>query len=192
MLNRKMSNYIFYASIAGIALIIFIARSLMLGNMTDKTTNVVTQSRFLQAQIDVLEEIVAENRDIQDAHLYDLYDRVPIMYKQSELSNYTIAQLELIGITEDEETQREVRIDDEPTFPTESEYSTLKEQFNIVRVEVYFNTMDVTEVDSFIDALYESEQVFIVSAIQYSTPDGVNYIGVSVDFLAFYAIENES
>ncbi len=58
-------------------------------------------------------------------------------------------------------------------------------------MQVYFTTLDADKIEEFIDLLYNSEQVFILDSIEYTTPDGVNYIGVTVNFLAFYEIEEE-
>ena len=187
MLNRKASNYIFYGMLVAIALIVFLVRSVMIGNVNGNIEEVQNASRLLQNQIDMVYEIVAENRDIQENHLYELYNMVPENYNDDILINYIVAQLELIGVTAANELDRDIDINTEVTFPEDSVYRDLQEDFDIIEVQVYFNTDNLEQVEAFIDIIHNSEQVFIVSFIKYNEPDGVNLIGVEIHFLAFYA-----
>lgn len=186
MLNRKASNLIFYGTLAAIALVILLVRLALLANINGRIEEVTYRAQQLQAQIDIIDTIVSENKDQQDEHLYQLYSQIPEKYDYDKLNFKTISNLELVGVTEESIIQRDIDIIDDPTFPTNSIYSEIQEDFHIVKVEVYFNTTDVTQVDEFIDLLNDSEQIFIVSEIRYTTPDGANYMGVQVNFLAFY------
>jgi hypothetical protein len=189
MLNRKTSNYLFYGSLLLILAVVVLIRTVAVSSLNAGIEDVTLDNRTIQNQIDALEEIVQDNKDIQIDHLYDLYGQVPNIYNKTELTFYTIAQLELVGITENPETLRAVTVDDTVTFPVDTEFDDLQDDFLVVEVEVYFNTLSVDVVDEFIDLLYQSEQVFIVNSIEYYSPDGTNYIGVTVNFLAFYDVE---
>lgn len=192
MLNRKTSNYIFYGTLALILIVAVAIRFFVLGSLDSSIEAVDASNTKIQQQIDDLKYVVQENRDVQIDELYELYGQVPNMYDQTELTYFTIAQLEVVGITEDSETLRTVVVDDTVTFPTDSEFDKIQDDFLVVEVEIYFNTYTVDVVDQLIDMLYESEQVFIVNAIEYYSPDGTNYIGVTVNFLAFYDVEEAS
>ena len=187
MLNRKASNYIFYGMLVAIALIVFLVRSAMLGNVNTRIEEVKAESRLTQMKIDLVDEVVSANRDIQENHLYELYNMVPEQYNDDILINYIVAQLELIGVTAAHELDRDIDINTEVTFPSDSVYRDLQEDFDIIEVQVYFNTDNLDQIEAFIDIIHNSEQVFIVSFVKYNEPDGVNLIGVEVHFLAFYA-----
>jgi hypothetical protein len=191
MLSRKLSNYLFYGSLIAIIAVVLLIRSVTLGGINEKIELLKTSNITLQQQNDALEAQVEEYKDIQINHLYELYGKVPNYYSQTDLTYYTIAQLESIGITEAVDFQRSVYVDTEITFGDESVFGLLSRDFKIVQVQVYFTTLDADKIEEFIDLLYNSEQVFILDSIEYTTPDGVNYIGVTVNFLAFYEIEEE-
>jgi len=189
MLNRKTSNYIFYGTLVLILVVSLLIRVTVLNNMNASIDEVTLSNRQIQADIDALKDTVQDYKDVQTDQLYELYDQVPNIYNQTDLTYYTIAQLELVGITESSETLRTVLVDSEVTFPVNSEFSKIQKDFLVVEVEVYFNTYTVDVVDQFIDLLRQSEQVYIVNSIEYYSPDGTNYIGVTINFLAFYSID---
>jgi len=191
MLNRKLSNYLFYGVLIVITAVVLLIRSVTLGNINNKIALLETSNITLQQQNDALEAQVEQYKDIQINHLYELYGKVPNYYSQTDLTYYTIAQLESIGITEAVDFQRRVYVDTEITFGNESVFGLLSEEFKIVQVQVYFTTLDADIIEEFIDLLYNTEQVFIVDSVEYTTPDGDNYIGVTINFLAFYELEEE-
>lgn len=192
MLNRKTSNYIFYGTLILILAITLIIRTVVIGSLNSNVDSVTLKIRQTQAQIDNLKDTVQENKDVQVNHLYELYGKVPNLYNLEALVNYTYAQLEVVGVTDDNEILRNVSPNDQVTFDVDSEFYDIQKDFKVVEVQVYFNTLTIDLVDQFIDRLYESEQVFIVNSIEYYSPDGTNYIGVTVKFLAFYDVEEES
>ncbi len=192
MLNRKVSNYLYYGILILIVGTVLLIRSITLGNINAKITQLEESNISLQKTNDDLEKSVEEYKDIQINHLYELYGQVPNYYSQTELTHYTFAMLEVIGINESVDFQREVDPDSEVTFTDGTTFKQLQEDFKIVEVQVYFTTMDDSVIEEFIDLLFNSEQVFIVSSIEYYSPDGINYIGVKINFLAFYKLEDAS
>ena len=192
MLNRKISNYLFYFILGAIAGAILLVRTMSIGNIDDKILNLERNNLLLQTQIGTIEEIVEDNNDIQIDHLYELYSQVPNSLSVTELTYYTTAQLELVGITEVIDMQRSVLINQGVTFPDSTTFSLLQNDFNVVEVKVFFTTQDEAVIDAFIDLLYNADQVLIVHHVEYSSPDGENFIGVSIDFLAFYEKQDES
>jgi len=190
MLNRKVSNYMFYAILVVIVGAILLVRSITLGNINEKIDQLKASNIILQVTNDNLEKTVEENKDIQINHLYELYGRVPNYFSQTELTYFTIAHLEDIGINESIDYQRSVYVDTDITFEVGSTFGNLQEDFKIVEVQVYFTTLETDVIEEFIDLLYNSEQVFIVNSIEYTSPDGFNYIGVTLNFLAFYELED--
>lgn len=196
MLNRKASNLIFYGSLLGITVIVVIIRFAMLGALDSKIEAVEADSRYTQFLIDQVDEVVSENRGIQQDHLYELYNKVPEMFKDDILVNYVEAKLELVGVTAATIVDRDVDLETDPTFPSDSVFRDIQDDYQIVEVIVTFNTQDdpLTEdvneaseqIEDFIDAIHESEQVFIISYVKFNDPDGGTNILVEINFLTFY------
>ncbi len=191
MLNRKLSDYLFYGVIVLIIAVVFLIRSVTLGSLNDRIQQLENSNISIQNRNDIIELQVEQYKDVQINHLYELYGKVPNFFSQADLTYYTIAQLELVGITEEVDYQRSVYVKDNVTFPDSSAFADLTDDFKIVEVQVYFNTLDDAVVKDFIDLLYASEQVFIVDSVEYTTPDGFNYIGVTLNFFAFYTLDEE-
>ncbi len=191
MLNRKISDYLFYAVLIIIVGIVFLIRSVTLGSVNDKIAVLEKSNISLQQQNDALELLVEQYKDVQIDHLYELYDRVPNYFSETDLTYYTISQLELIGVTEAVDSQRNVYVETDVNFDSDSIFVDLQDDFLIVKVQVYFTTLDIDVVKEFIDLLYASDQIFIVDNVEYTSPDGFNYIGVIINFLAFYEIPEE-
>lgn len=192
MLNRKISNYLFYGILIVIIALVLLVRSITLGNINEKITLLENQNISLQAANNSLEIQVEDYKDIESDYLYELYRKVPSYFSETELAYFVIAQLESIGIDESFNSNRKITVDTKVSFPAESELGLLKDDFKIVEVQVYFNTLDSSVTDDFIDLIYGANQVFIINHIEYNTPDGVNYIGVSINFLAFYEKEEDA
>lgn len=192
MLNRKISNYLFYFLLVAIAITVFIVRSVTIGSINEKIDTLKTSNIILQAQIGAIEELVEDNKDIQLSHLYELYNQVPNIFSRDNLIAYTDAQLELVNITQAGDMQRNVELNEGVTFPEHNIFSSLQLDFKVVEVKVSFSTDDELIIQEFIELLYNSNQVFIINHIEYFTPDGEDYIHVSIDFLAFYEKEDAS
>lgn len=189
MLNRKVSNYLFYGILVIIVGAVLITRSITIGNINEKITQLENANIVLQAMNDDLEKDVEAYKDFQMNHLYELYSEVPNHYSQTELTYYTIAQLETVGVDESVDFQRSVFVNSEVTFSEGSPFFPLQEDFKIVEVQIYFTTLNTDVVEELMDLLHNSAQVFIVNTVEYTAPDGVNYIGVTINFLAFYEVE---
>ena len=191
MLNRKLSEYLFYGSLALILVIVLIIRMLLLGNINDEIDSTDLSNIALQAQITELEEIVQDNKSVQTSQLYELYDIIPNIFSGTELTYKTVSILESLGVTEDNNMQRTVFVDNYPAFNTESIFLELSERYYIVEVQVFFTTTDADIVNNFIDSLYNDEQMFILKNLNYNVPDGEDYIGITVNFLAIYDVHVE-
>jgi len=191
MLSRKISDYLFYGVLVVIIGVVFLIRSVTLGGLNDKITQLEASNIAIQNQNDIIELQVEQYKDVQINHLYELYGKVPNFFSQTDLTYFTIAQLELVGITEEVDFQRSVYVNNNVILNENSAFEELSQDFKIVEVQVYFTTLDDAVVKEFIDLLYASEQVFIVDSVEYTTPDGFNYIGVTLNFFAFYTITEE-
>jgi len=209
VLNRKTSNYIFYGTLVLILISVFLIRSFALSTLNSNITSVTNSNRNLQSQIDGLKDVVQENKDTETDYVFELYRSVPATYDQTRLENYTISQLELIGITEENVLARSVTPSEENiSFPEGSIFAPLLEDFKVVEVSVYYNTplpasgenddLSTEEliekyINPFIDSLHDAEQMFIVNNIEYYSPVDSNFIGVTINFLTFYEkVEEES
>jgi len=182
----------FYAILVLIAAVVFGIRSIALGTMNSKTDDLEVSNILLQIQIDELEKIVEENKYNQINHLYELYDKVPNYFVPFELNLYTSALLESIGINESFDDNTDVYIKEDKDFIDGTLFGDLQDRFRIIEVQVEFNIMNTEVLEEFIDLLHNSEQVFIVNFIDYSSPDGENFITVNINFLAFYKLETSS
>ena len=192
MLNRKISNYLFYGILVIIVVVVFLVRSITLGNINDKIALLEQQNTSLQTTNDNLEKQVEDYKDIESDYLYELYRKVPSYYSETELAYYVIAKLETIGIDESSDYNRNIYVNSEITFSADSPVGQYQDDFKIVEVQVYFNTLDSALIDDFVDLIYGANQVFIINNIQYNTPNGVDYVGVTINFLAFYEKEGIS
>ena len=192
MLNRKISNYLFYFVLVAVAVVVVLIRVVTIGNIDEKIADLKRNNVLVQMQISNIEEIVEDNNDVQISHLYELYSQVPNTLSITELSYYTIAQLELVGVTEAVDMQRTVLVNQGVSFPEQSTFSEIQNKFHVVEVKVFFTTQDDSVIEAFIDLLYNADQIFIIHNVEYFSPDGENFIGVSIDFLSFYEKEDIS
>ena len=192
MLNRKVSNYLFIASLVVIVVLVFVIRLVLVGNLTDRIESIDSSNISLQSQIEDLEEIVQDNKEQQVSHVYDLYNTIPNIYSEDQLEYMTVSLLERLDITERVVDQRKVKINPTTSFSRESIFYELSLEYYIVEVDVFFSTSDDSKVLNFIDELYISEQLFIIRDIVYNVPDGNDYIGVAISFLAFYNVDIET
>lgn len=192
MLNRKLSNYLFYFLLVAIAISVFIVRSVTIGNIDEKIDTLETSNIILQAQIGAIEELVEDNKDTQISHLYELYNQVPNIFSRDNLIAYTEAQLELVNVTQAGDMQRNVELNEGVTFQEQSIFRDLQLDFKVVEIKVSFSTDDEDVIQEFIELLFNSDQIFIINHIEYFIPDGENYIHVAIDFLAFYEKEDAS
>jgi hypothetical protein len=191
MLNRKLTNYLFYGILVIIAGLVFLVRSILIGNMIDNSEAIHNKNIALQEEIAALEAIVDENRDVQTDELFELYATIPNDYSADRLTYKTVAILEELGIDQSLDMQRTVYINHEVSFPAGSPFATVSESYFVVQVEVFFSTNEDGVVTDFIDALYTDEQLFIIRDLNYVTPDGEDFVGVTVHFLAIYDVEVE-
>ena len=201
MLSRRTSNMIFYAVMVAILLVVVVARLIIVGSMNRKIDETTVSNRSLQAKIESLELAVQENKGIASDHLYELYDKVPETFDPVLLEYYIDAQLELLGISIDNFDQRYsgLQYNEEVDFSNLSAFDGIDEEFKVVENYVHFEVLpdeltgevDLTVVDDFIDALYSSEQIFVVSEIEFSDYTSGAIVGVDIYFLAFYKLVEE-
>ncbi len=191
MLNRKLNNYIFYGVFVLILIIVFGLRVLLVGSLQDKINALDYDNIRLQSQIDALEEIVQENKDVQTSHLYELYDTVPNSFSATALTYETVSILESVGVTEANDMQRTVYINDTIEFPGESDFFEIAQDYTFVEIQVSFTTLDSDIVKDFIDELYTSNQLFIINNLEYATSDESNYVIVTISFYAVYNLDTE-
>ncbi len=191
MLNRRLSDYIFYGGLVLIVVLVVFLRFVIIGGLTEKITVIEENNIALQKQIDALEEVVQEDKEVQTSHLYELYDIIPNVYSGTELTYKTVSILESLGIDESDDIQRTVFVNQNITFQDETTFSNIALEYFVVEVQVSFTTMDAEVVNNFIDALYNSDQLFIIYELEHTVPDGENYVEVLISFLAIYDIEME-
>jgi len=186
MLNRKLSEYIFYGVLAAIAIGVFGIRFLVLGNLNGQIDTLDSENILLDRQITSLEQIVQENRDVQTSHLYELYDIIPNVYSGTLLTYKVVAMLESVGIDESDDTQRDVTISDEPVLDTQSEFYQRIQSYYVVEVEVKFTATDPNSITDFIDMIYNSDQLFVINKVSYTIPTSEDFVEMEISFLAFY------
>ncbi|MCF7926073.1 MAG: hypothetical protein K9L74_00660 [Candidatus Izimaplasma sp.] len=191
MLNRKVTDYIFIGSIVIVVIIILGLRAIVLGSINSKIDALDEANKSLQTQITDLEKIIEENRDVKTTVLYDLYSQVPNFYKGNELNYKIIAILEEIGINESLDMQRNVHITETATLPSNAGLEVLNEEYNVVQVDIFFTTQDLSQIIDLLDALHQNEQLFVISNVDYSIPSETqdNFVGVSISLYTLYDLE---
>ncbi len=191
MLNRKLSEYLFYGSLALITIIVLLINLTLMGNIDEKIDKVNKENISLNLQIEELTEIVQDNKNAQTSFIYELYDQVPGVYSGTELTYETIAIMEKLGITESNDYARQVFVNDTITFRDTSIFYELSQKYQFVEVEIFFTTQDAQVVKDLLDALYESNQIFIVDQITYKVPDGEDFLGITINVLTMYDVKTE-
>lgn len=187
MLSRKASDFIFYAIFATILVIVILIRISLVNAVNVRIDAVENSNNILELQINQIGTLVEENKNQQLNNLYQMYEKIPAIYDKTDLVFYTYAKLEQVGVSSALEYTRTVSVNELKTFPPNSDFTELKEQFNIVEVQVTFTTLDVNQVIEFLDQIYSSEQLFIINSLEYNVPeDEFSFIGVEISFLAIY------
>lgn len=192
MLNRKLSDYLFYGALALILLGVFVIRTISLGNINGRIDEIELSNISLNAQINALEKVVEENKDLQSDHLYELYNRVPSYYTTHELEYSLRSYLQQIGITDTSDTEPDVTVSEPLLLGDDPRFLELNNTYTTVQVEVTFNTYDLNLVEDLLVRLLESDQVFLINAITFNTPDGENPVGVEIQLYTFYNITEEA
>lgn len=188
MLNRRLSDYIFFGSLALIALVIVLIRIAVVGSQTDRIDQLDRENIRIQREIDALNTLVQENKGIQTGHLYELYDIIPNDFSSELLEFKTIAMLEQLGIDESDDFERAVTVDTDVSLGS-SDLATVTADYYVVRVDVTFITDDITYVSDFIDMLYQSEQLFILDSVNYTETRGAFFQEMTISFYAIYDVE---
>lgn len=191
MLNRRLSEYLFYGSLALITIVVLLINFFLMGNMNDSIDEVNRENIALQAQIDELTEIVQDNKNAQTSYIYELYNQVPGVYSGTELTYEAIAIMENRGITESSLYARKVFVKEDVRFSESSIFYELSQKYKFVEVELFFTTQDAQLVKDLLDDLYNSNQIFIVNEITYRVPDGEDYLGITINLLTMYDVETE-
>ena len=191
MLNRKLSQYIYYGALAGIVVMILIIRSLTLGTLNTSIDEIKIDNIAFQKRIDNLEAIVQENKEVQTSHLYELYDIIPNVYSGTELTYKTVAILESLGVDESADMQRVVYVNQEVDLAVNPDFMEITRDYYVVEVQVVFTTTDADVVNDFIDALFNSDQLFVIEELNYIIPTDENFVEVQVYFYAIYNVDME-
>jgi hypothetical protein len=188
MLNRRLSDYIFFGSLALIALVIVLIRLAVVGAQTERIEQLDRDNIRIQREIDQLNTLVQENKDIQTGHLYELYDIIPNDFSAQLLEFKTIAMLEQLGIDESNEFERAVTVDTDVSLGS-SDLAAVTAGYYVVRVDVTFITDDITYVIDFLDMLQESEQLFLLDSVEYTETRGAFFQEMQISFYAIYDID---
>lgn len=190
MLNRRLSDYIFYGILAIITALIILLRVVTVGGQRDSIASLEAENNQLAAEIDALNELVQDNKEIQTSHLFELYDTIPNVFSGESLTYKTVAMLEQLGIDESQDYNRTVLVESNFNVGSSS-LSTVAKDYKIVQVDVSFTTDDITLVTDFIDMLYQSEQLFILDKVNYTETNGEFSQEMNISFFAIYDVDIE-
>jgi hypothetical protein len=189
MLNRKLTNSLFYLIILIVLAVVYLVRMIMLGNIEGEISELDKNNEQLQNQILQLEQTVEENRYFDQSFRYELYDAIPSTFNQTQLVYDTNALLELAGINLSPEMMRSVVINPEPSLISQSPVSQIANEYNIVQITIYFNTNDLSLINDYIDILEESNQLYLLNTLNYSYPIINEYVPIQLSYYAFYLNE---
>jgi len=189
MLNRKLSNYIFYGILALILVVVLLIRFFVLGNINDEISTLEANNISTQLEIDALSAQVQENKDVQTSQLYELYKVIPSIYSDTELTYKTVAILEELGINESYDNQRRVVVQPADSFTGDTELGAIAAKYSVIEVNVFFTTNDISIITDLLDTLYLDEQLLIVNDLSYTLPEDDNFVGVNITFFALYDVK---
>ncbi len=189
MLNRKLSNYIYYGAIAFVIILIFIVRAIAVGSINGKIDDLEKQNIRLQAEITELNSIVQDNSDSQSAQIYELNKNIPNVYSENTLSYKVISKLERLGIDESVDTQRSVIINPVISIDAIESIKSFKNDYDFVEIQITFTTQDADDVYNFLDSMYNDDQLFILNRVSYNIPEDEEFVTVSISYIAFYDAE---
>lgn len=185
MLNRKISNYIYYGVVAFVILLIFIIRVIAVGTIDGKIKALEKENVTLQSDITELNIIVQDNNTVQSSLIYDLNKNMPSIYSSETLSNKIYSKLERLGISEAGEFARKISINETASVSNIEELAAYA-SYGIVQVQISFTSNDPDDVYNFLNSMNDDDQLFILSNVSYSIPEADEYITVSLSYYAFY------
>lgn len=186
MLNRKLTNSLVYIIILAVLAVVYLTRSVMLGNMEEKIAELDQSNEQLQTQIIQLEQTVEEHKDTDVSYLYELSDSIPGNFSDTQLLYNTIALCELAGIGEDIDTQRTIDFQKGVSISGPAELTAFASDYEVVEVHVQFTVQDLTLITSFLDVISDANQLYLLNTIDYNFPEGNEFIAVSITYFAFY------
>lgn len=189
MLNRKFNDYIFIGVLLIIAVVVFGIRSVVLGGVKTDIAKYERSNITLNKQINRLEQVVEEKKDVQKDTLFELYHSVPSYYSYDELYFNILSQLYLENITDSTDFNSNVSIEESVFARDVPGYSDLDADFKIVEITVSFNILQAETIENFIERLYNSDQVYIINEVEYSPPQEGELTTASVKFFTFYNID---
>jgi hypothetical protein len=190
MLNRKLSNYIYYGTLALIAVIVLLVRLLLVGSINNEIDTLKQENTSLDAQITALNDEVQTYYNYQSDYIYDLYKQIPSNYSEDMLEFKIVSKLERLGISEDEDFQRKIFITPDTVINDDS-LSEYTDTYGYVEIQVSFLISDTQYIHDFLDSMYTDDQMFILDGVSYAIPEeGVeDVVTVTMSFIAFYADE---
>lgn len=190
MLNRKLSNYIYYGTLAVIAVIVLLVRLFLVGSINNEIDTLKQENTSLDAQITALNDEVQTYYNYQSDYIYDLYKQIPSNYSEDMLEFKIVSKLERLGISEDEDFQRKIFITPD-TVINDDNLSEYKNNYGYVEIQVSFLISDTQYIHDFLDSMYTDDQMFILDGVSYAIPEeGVeDVVTVTMSFIAFYADE---
>jgi hypothetical protein len=189
MLNRKLTNYLFYIIVLAVLAVIYLVRMIMLGDMQGKIDELDADNARLQNQIIQLEQTVEENKDADVAYLYELSSSISANFSDTQLLYNTIALCELAGIGEDIDTQRTIDFAKNVTISGPSELKAFASNYSVVEVRVQFTTQDLSLIEDFINVIYDANQLYLLNTIEYDFPEGNEFVAVNITYFVFYQPE---
>lgn len=188
MLNRKLSNYIYYGIVAAVTLLVIIIRVVVMNNVNGDIDSMKRENTTLDQQITALNEDVQTYYNYQSDVIYDLYKEVPNVYNEDMLEFKITSKLELLGISEDEDFQRKVTINPDTTISV-ANLSQYKDKYGYVEIQVSFTISSIQTARDFLDSMYNDDQMFILNRVTYAIPDDESSqeVGIVMYYYAFYA-----
>jgi Tfp pilus assembly protein PilN len=187
MLNKRSSDILFILLLVIVVVGVFGFRFLILSQMDSRIESTERNNQQLQAQINSIERLVSENRNEQLPSMIEMHQIVPAKYDRDQLLLYIQAQLELSGIPNNAQTQRNVIIGNNPTtFPQGTPLRELSNDVDLYTVLITFRADDLTELQLFIDNLFNSNQTFLIQSVEYDLTS-TGQIPVTIAIAAVYA-----
>lgn len=186
MLNRKLSNYIYYGVVSLVIIIIFVVRIILLGSVNNNISDLEQENIKLQQEITALNEIVQDNSTSDSSQIYDLNKYIPNVYSGETLSNKIYSKLDRLGINESYDYNRSVTIDESVNLNGIEQFQSMISKYGCVEIEITFAIDNIDDIYSLLDSMNDDDQLFILNRVTYSLPEDDEFVNVTMSYYAFY------
>ena len=188
MLSKRLNDVIFIGVIVVVIASIIALRFWVLGTMDERIETIESENQAITAEISGLQQLIANHKEDEFPPVSRLYQRAPSHYSQDRLLYLIYAQLELAGISQTEDRNLSITLTENPSFLQDTEFHTLANELDAVRITIVFYSSDESEIYDAIHHMHGIQQRFVLQSVRYDMPVDDLVVRVTMDFVTFYNI----